>query len=139
MAAQVPRIPGRSSARAALVAVAAAALYGSWAAAANWSAGLHHAARASLVQALLSFVSTLCIVMILEWLFGLGRTLLRGFLLAAVGTPALVCAATLSAHAAARTPNILATSLPPILIGSVFGAFYAYRLYLVARRSERGA
>ncbi|XXT15835.1 hypothetical protein WME94_36875 [Sorangium sp. So ce429] len=139
MSRQVPRVPGRSSARAALVAVAAAALYGSWAAVANWPAGLHHAARASLVQALLSFVSTLCIVMILEWLFGLGRTLRQGLLLAAIGTPALVCAATLSAHAAARTPNLLATSLPPILIGSAFGASYAYRLYLVARRVQREA
>lgn len=111
----------------------AVALYGSWALIANWSAGWGRALRACVAQSTLSFISTLCTVMILEWLFTLGRTLYQGFLIAAIGTAALVTVVTLGVHTAAGTAHVLATSAPPILIGSVFGALYAYRLYAQAR------
>lgn len=126
---------GRSTVRAYVTATGAAILYGSWAGFSNWEHGTSIALEACLVQGVLSFLSTLTLVLVLEALFRLGGRALGGFLLAAVGTLSLMIAVMTTTHWMTGTPNLVTTIVPSIVVGSVFFIAYAWRL-LVAERNR---
>jgi hypothetical protein len=129
----VKRSGRRAIARAVILALGSALLYGSWALHANWSSD--RPLRAALTQAGLSFASTLTLTIVAEWLFQFGRTPRRGFLVSASGTTTLMASAMVVLHALAGTPRILVTIAPSVAFGSIFYTTYAWglRLAMAAR------
>ncbi|NUP05421.1 MAG: hypothetical protein HOW73_05100 [Polyangiaceae bacterium] len=115
--------------------VLAALLWGGWALYVNASAGAGPAARATLAQALLSFSATAGLSFVLERLFRLGRTPLRGFFIAAVGTTSISASTMATVHAIVGTPRILATVGPTVALGATFFTVYAWGLRSAASRN----
>ncbi|WP_437757462.1 hypothetical protein [Sorangium sp. So ce1389] len=136
--AEARRAPARPAggpwARAGLSATAAAVAYGSWAVFCNRAHGAAAALKAGLTQGTVSLVLTLVMMLILEWLFRLGRTPARGFLLASSGTTALVVVITTTVHTMAGTPRLFSTIAPSCLVGAAFFTTQAFRLSAAARR-----
>lgn len=123
-----PRVPRGSRKRAIIVGCGAFLLFGGWALIANRAHPVSDMARAALAQGSLSFVSTTFSVLLLEYLYGLGRTPGRKLVLAAVGTPAIVLATMTGVHALAGTPNIVLTLLPSWISGAIFCVAYTLNL-----------
>lgn len=128
-----PATPRGSRKRALIVGCGAFLLFGGWALIANRAHPVSDMARAALAQGSLSFVSTTFSALLLEYLYGLGRTPGRKLVLAAVGTPAIVLATMTGVHALAGTPNIVITLLPSWISGAIFCVAYTLNL----RRLER--
>jgi hypothetical protein len=124
----------RGGARAIVSGCLAGTLYGTWAMTVQWSRGPVIALRAAGVQALASFTTTVCMTALIEWLYRRGRTPLRGLICAAIGAPSIGFVGMFSAHTVARTPRVLATIAPSILIGALFAASYAFALYTMQTR-----
>lgn len=121
--------------RAFLVGAGAFLLFGSWALFANRAHPVSAMTRAALAQGGLSFVSSSFSVLLLEYLYGLGRTPARRTLLGAVGTPAIILVTMTAGHLLARTPNVVATLLPSWISGTLFCVVYTLNL----RRLDRAA
>jgi len=121
--------------RALLVGVGAVLLFGSWALFANRARPLSDMIRAALAQGSFSFLSTTFSVLLLEFLYGLGRTPARKVILGAIGTPVIILVAMTTGHLLARTPNVIATLLPSWISGTIFAVVYTLNL----RRLERAA
>jgi hypothetical protein len=127
--------------RALIVGCAAFLLFGGWALLANRAHPLAEMTRAALTQGILSFTSTTCSVLLLEYLYGLGSTPGRKLLLAVTGTPAIVFLTMTGVHAIAGTPNIAITLLPSFISGTIFFVTYTLnlrRLELVRVPAEHG-
>lgn len=121
-----------SKTRAILVGVAAFLLFGGWALIANRAHPLPAMTRAALAQGMMSFVSSTCSVLLLEYLYGLGRTPRQKLVLGAIGTPAIILAALTVGHIVARTPNVVATLLPSWISGTIFCVVYTLNLRRIA-------
>ena len=117
-----------SKKRAVLVGAGAFLLFGSWALFANHAHPTPVMVRAGLAQGTLSFVSTTFSVLLLEYLYGLGRTRAKSFLLAAFGTPVIILLAMTSVHLVAGTPNVATTLLPSCISGFIFSTTYTLGL-----------
>lgn len=131
-----PSSPARGSRRRALlVGTGAFLLFGSWALFANRAHPASAMLRAALAQGGLSFVSTTCSVLLLEYLYGLGRTPFWKIGLGAVATPVVVLLAMTGVHVLAGTPNVVATMLPSWISGTIFCVAYTLNL----RRLELAA
>lgn len=107
---------------------AGALIYGSWAYYVNADAGSEMAVRTAAVQGSFSFVLTLSMTLMLEYLYrhlGPGKQ-------AALATTALVSAfmfaTAYSLQWAAGSNEILMTILPGYLIGTVYAGTYAWSL-----------
>jgi hypothetical protein len=124
---------GTRRARSLASAIAAALLYGAWAFVVNTGHGVPRALRAGLTQALLSFVQTLLMTLLMETLFRLPRRPWVGGVLAASG--ALVVASTVSVtvHVVAGTPELLQTVAPVLSLGALFFVLYSLNLLRLAR------
>jgi hypothetical protein len=126
------RAPSRGSRgsrkRALIVGCGAFLLFGGWALIANRAHPLPEMARAALTQGILSFTSTTCSVLLLEYLYNLGRTPARKLLLAVTGTPAIVFLTMAGVHALAGTPSIAITLLPSFISGTIFFVTYTLNL-----------
>jgi hypothetical protein len=130
-----PAAPRGSRRRALIVGCGAFLLFGGWALIANRAHPATDMARAALAQGSLSFVSTTFSVLLLEYLYGLGRTPRRKLLLAGIGTPAIILVTMTVVHALAGTPSILVTLLPSGISGTIFAVTYTLNL----RRLELAA
>jgi hypothetical protein len=119
--------------RALLVGAGAFVLFGSWALFANRAHPAPAMARAALAQGSFSAVSSTCAVLLLEYLYGLGRTPARKVMLGAAGTPVIIFLAMAGGHLLARTPNVVATLLPSWISGTIFAVVYTVNL----RRLDR--
>ena len=126
--------PRRSLARAMLLATAAGAAYGAWAVLANRTHGVAVALRAGLAQCSLSFASTFLMVVILERLFGFGRTPTRGFWLASIGTTVVSASLMATTHALAGTPRIIVTIAPLVAVAAFVYTTYSWGLRKAALR-----
>ena len=120
--------------RALLVGLGAFLVFGSWALFANRSHSTEDIVRAGLAQGGMSFVSTTFSVLLLEYLYGLGRTPRQKLALGALGTPVVILLALTGGHLLARTPNAIMTLLPSWISGTVFCIVYTLNL----RRATSG-
>ncbi|HEU4409079.1 MAG TPA: hypothetical protein VFS43_27725 [Polyangiaceae bacterium] len=116
----------------------AAVLYGGWAFAANAGHGADRALRSGATQALLSFVQTLAMALLMEALFRLPRRPEVGCALAAAGALAAATTCTVTLHVAVGTPEVARTVTPVLSLGAVFFALYSLNLLRMTRR-EGGA
>jgi Kef-type K+ transport system membrane component KefB len=123
-----PRGSRGSRKRALIVGCGAFLLFGGWALIANRAHPVSDMARAAAAQGSLSFVSTTFSVLLLEYLYRLGRTPGQKLVLAAAGTPVIVLAIMTGVHALAGTPNIVITLLPSWISGTIFCVVYTLNL-----------
>lgn len=136
------RVSRGSRKRALIVGCAAFLAFGGWALLANRAHPAAEMVRAAFTQGVLSFTSTTCSVLLLEYLYGLGSTPGRKLLLAVTGTPAIVFLTMTGVHALAGTPNIAITLLPSFVSGTIFFVTYTLnlrRLELVRVAAEQAA
>ena len=125
-------------ARPMVIAAVASAVYGGWAAAAHVRLGASVAVHAGLTQAVLSAVTTLGLVLVLERLFHWASNPVRGFWLASIGASTLAIAWLAGGHALAGTPHIALAIAPSAIVGVVCCFGYARTLLVRASRaSER--
>lgn len=106
--------------------------YGSWAVFVNWSHGLMAAIKAGVVQGSYSFVLTLCMTLLLEFVFKLSNRVFNQILLINWTTIIVCCTAVFSiswaVNAAAGTPEILRTVILGYIIGGIYIVGYVYGL-----------
>jgi hypothetical protein len=123
-----PRAARRPTARGLALAVGAGCMYGAWALWANLEHGAAAGWRAATTQFVVSFIVTLAITTVMEQVHGSlssrpGR--IGGAIAASVGTTIVF---TLSLHLASGTPEIAATVVPVLLLGSVYCVAYVANL-----------
>lgn len=118
----------RAALRVALLVVAAAVIYGSWAAFANLRHGSAAALRAGLTQGASSGTTTLVIGSILEALHATLPPRRYRALLATVIAASITAMMHVGLHLATGTPEILRAVLPSIVMGYVFAGAYARSL-----------
>ena len=98
--------------------------YGTWGVFVNWSHGVMTAVKAGIVQGSYSFVLTLCMTLLLEFVFKLNNRIFNKTQLINWSTIIICCVAVFSVswgvNAAAGTPEILRT----VILGYVIGSFY---------------
>lgn len=116
-----------------LVSLGASLLYGPWAYAVNSDFGWVPAARATLTQGVTSFLATMVMVSVLEWVFHRVGGGGRGAVIAAASTWLLGGSTVILAHMLNGTPAPFTSSAPSILVGTVFYPVYASRLLGVSR------
>lgn len=117
--------PSSARTRSLLIAVAAFALYGSWAFAVNLSHGAGAAVKALLTQGASSFVSTFTITMVMEAAYGSrGAPALRSVRAFAAGC-AVMYSLTLGLHLLMGTPELLATVAPVLGLGTIYCGAYS--------------
>ena len=121
-------MPRGSKKRAVVVGIAAFMVFGGWALIANRAHPVPDMTRAALAQGFMSLVSSTCSVLLLEYLYGLGRTPAIKFVLGALGTPVIILLALTGGHLLAKTPNVVATLLPSWISGTVFCIVYTMNL-----------
>lgn len=115
-----------------LVGSAAGALYGAWAAYANWDHAATDVARAAATQFVLSFCSTTFLTLMIELVLARGRSRANR-VVAALGPHALMVTLFVTLHTLAGTPNVVKTIAPSATVGLVFSGLYVWRA------SPRGA
>jgi hypothetical protein len=124
-----------------MLAIGAGCMYGAWALWANLEHGPAAGWRAAATQFVVSFVVTLAITTVMEQVHGsLSSRLPRigGAIAASVGTTVVF---TVALHLASGTPEILATVVPVLFLGSVYCIAYVANLERerVRRLAARGA
>jgi hypothetical protein len=129
-------MPRGSRRRALLVGIGAFVLFGGWALFANREHATAAMIRAALAQGSFSFCSSTLSVLLLEYLYGIGRTPAQQVVLGAVGTPAIILLAMTGGHLIARTPNLVATLLPSWISGLVFCIVYTINVRRIARAAQ---
>jgi len=122
------RMARGSRKRALLVGAGAFLLFGGWALFANRAHPAADMTRAALAQGGLSAASTTCSVLLLEYLYGLGRTPAHKVILGVIGTPVIILLTMTGGHLLARTPNVVATLLPSWISGTIFCVVYTLNL-----------
>ena len=123
-----PRAARRPTARGLLLAIGAGCMDGAWALWANLEHGTAAGWRAAATQFVVSFIVTLAITTVMEQVHGrLSSRLARigGAIAASVGTTIVF---TLTLHLASGTPEILATVVPVLLLGSLYCVAYVANL-----------
>lgn len=108
--------------------VAGFLFYGCWAFWANWDHGQMVAAKAALVQGSYSFVITLSLALLVEWLYCLLRPLRWRAWWVGVTACLLLYSTSWGINALAGTPNILLTILPGAAFSTVYAVIYVMAL-----------
>jgi hypothetical protein len=125
--------------RAALTALGAALLFGSWATWVNRGQEWGAAAKAGAVQAGLSMVSTFGYSLLLEWFYRLTDSRRARLVLGCGVAPAVAIGMMSGAHTAAGTGNIAATVAPSAISGILFAVVYTLGVGLKApARAPKG-
>ncbi|MGK3987104.1 hypothetical protein WME99_28955 [Sorangium sp. So ce136] len=109
-----------------LIGVLAGAIYGLWAAYANWGHDLPHVARAVSAQFALSFCSTSFLTLVIELVLRRGRSLPH-LIFAATGPHAAMVTLFMTVHWLSGTPNVLKTITPSAMIGLLFCIAYVLK------------
>jgi hypothetical protein len=107
------------------MAVLALLFYGTIAAVTNYEHGVDAAARAFGAQGCASVINTFVVTMLMERLILVPRDRWTAFALATGCAAMWSIATTLLAHWVMKTPNYLATVLPPVLLGSGYCVLYS--------------
>lgn len=126
-------VAGSARRRSLASAALAFAVYGPWAFVANLGHGVPRALRAGLTQGTVSFVLTLCLTQLMEFLFALPRSPRLGFALAVAGAVTTSALLNVCAHLLAGTPEIVRTITPVVLLGTVFFVSYGANLLRLSR------
>ena len=108
-------------------ALGAFAIWGAWAFWVNHHAGMSQAVRSGLTQGAASFLITLAMVRLVEYLFARWRYPLRLWL-PPVLTVSLTGSCLASVHWLVKTPHILSTIALPLFVALSFCLFTAYKL-----------
>ena len=118
-----------------LSATAGALIYGSWAYWVNMSDGPQMAITTALVQGSFSFVLTLSMTLILEYLYRFLGPGTRAVVYTTTFVSAFMFVTAYSLQWLAGSREILMTILPGYLIGTIYAASYAISLERVARET----
>jgi hypothetical protein len=130
--------PGRKGtrARALLVGLAAFIGFGGWAVFANRDHPTSDMIRAGIAQGSFSFLSTTCSVLVLEFLYRLGRTPGQKLALAILGTPTIIMGSMTIGHIINKTPNVFVTLIPSYISAGVFVVVYSLNLHRLSKRDH---
>lgn len=123
-----PKAYQRPTVRGVLMAIGAGCLYGAWALWANLAHGQAVGWRAAGTQFFVSFVVTLVITTLMEWVHARLSSSARrvwGAIAAAVGVSGTF---TVALHFASGTPEILNTVAPVLTLGSLYCVAYVANL-----------
>ncbi|NGY05456.1 hypothetical protein [Solimonas terrae] len=119
-----------------LGAILGGAFYGSWATFANWSAGVHAAARIGFIHFLMSTGLTLAGVAIMNRLYHLARRPRNGAIIAFCGSMACTYTLLIGVHSLIGTPHILLTLAPGFIPTVSFCVVYPLLLLRHARQNQ---
>lgn len=108
-----------------LGAVLGGACYGAWALLVNLGAGWPQALRSGGAHWAMSATITWGSVLLMRWLFNLGRDPLRGALLSTFGSLVATYAILLTVHGLIGTPHILLTLAPGLLPTIAFAVTFS--------------
>ncbi|WP_018417062.1 hypothetical protein [Teredinibacter turnerae] len=132
---QQQRSGKKTAARALLSATVIGTLFLCWATFVNWQHGAHAAIHAGIGQGGVSFVMSMSMAFMLEFLFFLPSNKLVRIPFAVVITMLVVTAFTTLVHLIIGTPEIIKTMALPIMMGIGYTTLYCLRL----SRMEVGA
>jgi hypothetical protein len=118
----------RPSARGLALAIGAGCMYGAWALWANSAHGAAAGWRAAGTQFLVSFVVTLTITAVMEQVHASLSSRLRRLVGAVAASVGVTVIFTIALHYASGTPEILATVVPVLLLGSLYCVAYVANL-----------
>lgn len=110
--------------------------YGSWAFWVNMEHGTDIGARAGLVQGSWSFVLTLTMTLVMEWLLRVTAPTGAPGVVTLVITVACLFGGSWSVNWLAGTPDILLTILPGFLIGSGYSTAYIWAHRRLSQRRQ---
>ena len=116
-----------------LAATAGLLVYGSWAFFINYEHGTLAALKAGLTQGSYSFVLTLSMAFLMEWLFQLSEQPRVQFSLTFFVTCLLLYSTSWGINALAGTPEIFLTILPGAILGTIYTLSYTLTLYKLQR------
>ena len=119
------------TARSLLAATAGFLVYGSWALFINYEYGFAASLKAGLTQGGYSFILTLGLSFMMEWLFQLSRQPIRQFNLTFITTCLLIYATSWSINVLSGTPEILLTILPGAIASTLYTLSYTMALFKV--------
>jgi hypothetical protein len=110
------------------MAAGAFGLYGSWAFVANRAHGAAAALRAALAQGAGSAMTTLIIGTVSEAVYAALPPRRHRALVATMASASMTALVHVGIHLAARTPEVVRTILPSIVMGYAFAALYAFKI-----------
>ncbi|MFK7732814.1 MAG: hypothetical protein AB8B48_14435 [Pseudomonadales bacterium] len=112
--------------------------YGAWAWLANMNHGGEMALRAALTQGTYSFVITLILTGLMEWLFSrlIGWPKRRRFLGSTIPVCLLLYLSSYSVNYLAGTPNILLTILPGAILSTLYAFSYIGALAKIEKKID---
>lgn len=119
----------KTVARALLSATAIGSMFFLWAVFVNWGHGLEQAVRAGAGQGSVSFIISMSMAFMLEFLFflpGIDKTLRIPF--AVMVTMSVVIGASIMVHMLIGTPEIIKTIALPFIMGMSYTSLYCFRL-----------
>lgn len=122
------RLLRSSYSRVLISALLALLAYGAWAYWVNRDHGETMASRAAMTQGGYSFLLTLCLTLMIEWLFGMTRHWRYQQWLLSIFTCLCLYASSYTVNAWAGTPEIFATILPSALMSTLYTVSYIYSL-----------
>ena len=102
--------------------------YGGWAFYVNYAHGLDAATKAAFTQGSYSFIVTLVMTLLMEYLFRLLSNPGLRFCVTFFGTCAVLYSSSWGVNVLAGTPEILMTILPGVVIGTVYTFVYTLSL-----------
>ena len=114
------------------------AAYGGWAVFANWSHGETIALKSGLVQGSYSFLLTLSMTLVTEWLHKLAIELTYRIPLLMLSICSVLFCTAYGINYAAATPEILMTIVPGFIIGSTYTLIYILGLEKRTQISSHG-
>ena len=103
-------------------------IYGSWAFYVNWSHGVSYAVSAFVAQGIASFATTLLLTRLIEFLYHRFPNRVSKAALTPVASIGVIGLALYAIHALSRTPDILLTITPSMLIGFAYCLYCTYKL-----------
>ena len=121
-------LPSSPLLRSTVAGIAGFAVYGTWAVYVNASHGMAVAMRSGLVQGTYSFILTLLVTLMTEWLFSKIGSMRFGPAVTVGIVCSMLFATAYAIHMLVSTPEILMTILPGFVIGSLYTSAYVLGL-----------
>ncbi len=129
-------IPRSSKARSLLSALAGFIAYGGWAFVANMAHGVEASLKAAATQGSFSFVLTLAMNLIMEWLFQLSHRPRWQAAITICSTCLMVYCASWGINYLAGTPEIFMTVLPGWIFSTIYICMYTATLFRLTTRTD---
>lgn len=109
--------------------------YGAWAFYINYAYGLEVSIRSGLAQGSYSFVVTLVLTAMVEWLFVRLCAIPFGSIIIFLLVVLLLTTLSTSVNILVGTPNILWTILPSLIVSAVYTALHIFTLHKLRQRN----